>query len=134
MTDGNIELCRKLRIEYGNPETTAEDTKKKEDDIFSLFLYGLRSSGTRLTRTCLEIIGDIEECNGRRMRNDWKSIVVSYTAFGKALKNAAETLSLVTTFRKASIPSFLHPGSLSAFSKTSARTGVRVPVDSFSNA
>ena len=58
MTDGNIELCGKLRAEYGNAETMTEDTKRKEDDIFSLFLYGLRAYDTRLTRTCLEIIGE----------------------------------------------------------------------------
>ena len=111
MTDGNIELCSKLKAEYGKAETTTEDKERKEDNIFSLFLYGLRAYDTRLTRTCLEIIGENTEGNERRLRNDWKSIIISYTAFGKALKNAAEALSgddLPDSFN----PLFLTPGEL----------------------
>ena len=110
MTDGrNIELCSKLRAEYGNAGTMTEDTERKKDDIFSLFLYGLRAYDTRLTRTCLEIIGDAEDGNERR--NDWKSIVVSYTAFGKALKMSEETL-LVDDLLEDFNPFFLTPEEL----------------------
>ncbi len=93
MTDGNIELLRKLKTEYEKAEAMTEDKDKKEDDIFCLFLYGLRAYDTRLTRTCLEIIGNTEEGRGRKRRNDWKSIAISYAEFVESLKNAAEALS-----------------------------------------
>ncbi len=86
------EMIRKYcSMHFG--DGTEEEKEKRYADVFSFFLYGLRSCDTRLTGTCLEIIGDNTEGTGKGRRNDWRSIVISYSGFGRALKTAAETLS-----------------------------------------